>query len=106
MAQISGKKFIPKEHFKSQKVTNAPNLISQTESPAPKEIMVDNKIQTGVYILSGATVASVTPEKVIPRKKKNMESLVMSPPRNYPIPNQDINRLWTKKRTNSSTTIG
>ena len=33
---ISEKKIIPKEYFQSQKVTNAPNLISQSEPPAPK----------------------------------------------------------------------
>ena len=33
------------------------------------------------------TGSSVTPEKIIPRKKKNMKSLAMSPPRKDPIPN-------------------
>ena len=59
--------------------------------------MVDNKIRTYVSIFSGGTGASVTPEKIIPRNKKNMKSLTTSPPINDPTPNQDINRLRTKK---------
>ena len=47
--------------------------------------------------MSGGTGASVTPEKLIPRKKKNMKSPEMSPPIKDPIPNQDINMLGTKK---------
>ena len=35
---------IPKESIKTQKVTNAPNLIVQSKTPAPKDIMVDKKI--------------------------------------------------------------
>ena len=58
--------------------------------------MVEDKMQTYVSILSGVTGASVTPDKRIPRKKRNMKSPVMSPPRKYPIPNQDINRFTTK----------
>ena len=60
-------------------------MISQSEPLAPKEIMVDRKIRTDVYILSIETGGSVTPEKRIPRKKKNMKSLAMSPPRKDPI---------------------
>ena len=52
MAPISGKEKIPKESINTQKVTNAPNFICQSEPPAPKEIMVDNKIRTGVSLLS------------------------------------------------------
>ena len=63
------KSIIPKEYFQSQKVTDAPNLISQSEPPAPKEIMVNPKMQTDFYVLSVATGASETPEKRIPRKK-------------------------------------
>ena len=50
---------IPKEYLKSQKVTSAPNLISQTEPSAPKEKMGDRKGRTDVYIWSGATETSV-----------------------------------------------
>ena len=42
MAPIYGKNTLPKEYNKTQKVTNEPNLISQSEPPAPKEIMVEN----------------------------------------------------------------
>ena len=59
--------------------------------------MVDNKIRTDVCIFSGSVGASVTPVKLVTRKKKNMKSLAMSPPRKDPIPNQDINSLGTKK---------
>ena len=38
---------------------------------------------------TGATGAIITPEKIIPRKKSNIKSLAMSPPRKDPIPNQD-----------------
>ena len=54
---------IPKESINAQKVTNAPSLIRQSEPPAPKVIMVDNKIRTDVSLLSVGTGASVTPEK-------------------------------------------
>ena len=67
--------------------------------------MVDKKIQADVSILSIGTGASVTPEKHIPRKKNNMKSLSMSPPRKDSIPNQDNNRLSTKTNQKSSTTI-
>ena len=46
--------------------------------------------------MSGSTVAIVTPENCIPRKKNNMKSLATSPPRKDPISNQDINMLGTK----------
>ena len=46
---------------------------------------------------SGGTGASVTPEKRIPGKKRNMKSPAMSPTRKDPIPNQDINRLTTEQ---------
>ena len=49
-----------KESIKTQKVTNAPKLISQSEAPSPKEIMVD-KIRSDISVLSGVTGASVTP---------------------------------------------
>ena len=47
--------------------------------------------------MSGATGTSVFPGKRITRKKENMKSLAMLPPRKDPIPNQDINILGTKK---------
>ena len=50
-------------------------------------------MRTDVYILSVGTLASVTPEKHIPGNKRNMKSPEMSPPRKYPISNQDINKL-------------
>ena len=58
---------------------------------------MDNKIRTDVSLLSVGTGASATPGKNIRRKKKDMKSLAMSTPRKYPIPNQDINMLGTKK---------
>ena len=39
MAPIFGKITLPKEYIKTQKLTNVPNLITQSEAPAPKEIM-------------------------------------------------------------------
>ena len=50
--------------------------------------------------MSGVTGASITPEKHIPRKKRNMKSLTISPPRKDPIPNQDINMIRTVKDQN------
>ena len=85
--------------MKTQKVTNGPNLITQSESPAPKVIVVD-KLWTDISVnsgLTGETRASVTPEKRIPRKKRNIKSLAMSPPRKDPIPNQDKNTLGIQK---------
>ena len=70
---------------------------SQSEEPAPKEIMVYKKIRTDVSILSVGTGASVTTEKCIPRKKNNIKPLLILPPRKDTIPNKDINRLRTKK---------
>ena len=55
--------------------------------------MVNTKIKTDVYYLSVGTRANVTPVKRIPRKKNNMKSLAMYPPRKDPIPNQYINIL-------------
>ena len=52
--------------------------------------MVD-KILADVSVLSGVTGSSVTPEQRIPRNKGSIKSLATSPPRNNPIPNQDIN---------------
>ena len=58
------------------------------------------KLQTYLsvdYGLIGETRASVTPEKRIPRKKRNIKSLAMSPPRKDPIPNKDKNNLDLQK---------
>ena len=55
--------------MKTQKVTNTPNFISQLEPSAAKEILVEYKIRTDVSLFFGGTVASVTPERRIPRKK-------------------------------------
>ena len=49
-------------------------------------------IRTNLSVFNGATGATgaiITPEKIIPRKKRNIKSLAMSPPRKDPIPNQD-----------------
>ena len=59
--------------------------------------MFNTNILTDVSVLSGNTGSNVTPEKHIPRKKKNMKSRAISPPRKDPIPNQYINMLGTKK---------
>ena len=59
-------------------------------------------MKTDVSTFYGGTGASVTPEKRIPGNKRNIKSPAMSPPRKYPIPNQDINRLITKKYANLS----
>ena len=53
MAPICGKITLPKEYTKTQKITNGPNLISQSEAPSPKEIMV----RTDLSVLSRVTVA-------------------------------------------------
>ena len=59
--------------------------------------MVNPKIRTNVSIFSEATGASETPEKRIPRNKKNIKSLTMSPQRKDTFPNQDIYMLGTRK---------
>ena len=61
--------------------------------------MSDNLL-TDISVLSGvtgATGASVTPEKIIPRNKIKIKSLVTFPPRKDPITNQDQNTLWIEK---------
>ena len=52
MEPIYRKYIIPKRYINTQKVANAPNLISQPEPPAPKVIMVDNKNRSDVSFLS------------------------------------------------------
>ena len=56
-------------------------------------------MRTDVSVLSGATWASITPEKRIPRNKIkiNIKLLATPPPRNFPIPNQDKNTLGIGK---------
>ena len=75
------------------------NLITKSEAPAPEVIVVD-KLQNDLSLnsgLTGETRASVTPEKRIPIKKRNMKSLAMSPPRKDIITNQDTNTLGLQK---------
>ena len=74
MAPICGKITLPKEYIKTQKITNGPKLITQSEVPAPKEIMV----WTDVSVLSGVTGATgdgVTPVKRIPINKRKVNHL-------------------------------
>ena len=78
-------------------MTNATNLVSQSEPQTPKVIMVGNKIRTDVSLLFVRTGAILNPEKRIPRKKRNMKSPEMSPPRKDIIQNQDNNKLSTEK---------
>ena len=55
VAPICGEIILPKESIKTQKVTNGPNLINQSEAPATEVIMVD-KLQTDLsvnYVLTG-----------------------------------------------------
>ena len=59
--------------------------------------MVNPKIRTNVSVFSVATGASLTPEKRIQGRKKDIKSLAMYPQRKYPIPNQYINMLGTEK---------
>ena len=59
--------------------------------------MVEDKMRTDVYILYGVTGDSVTTETIIPRKKRNMKSPAMSPPRKDLITNQYINIIITEK---------
>ena len=48
MAQICGKITLPKESIKTQKVTNGPNLITQSEAPALEVIVVDPPVNSGL----------------------------------------------------------
>ena len=88
VAQMFGKNTLPKESIKTQKVTNAPNLISQSKPLTPKEIMVNTKMQTYINILSTLiTGASVTPEECIPINKRNIKSFAILPLRKDAISN-------------------
>ena len=63
MAPICGKTTSPKESIKTQKVTNGPKLITQSEAPEP-EVTVMDKLWTDLYVnygLTGETRASATP---------------------------------------------
>ena len=51
MAPICGKITLPKEYIKTQKVNNVPNLITQSEEPAPEVIELD-KLLTDLYVNS------------------------------------------------------
>ena len=73
MAPISEKDKITKEYIKTQKVINTPNFISQLEPSAPKEILVKSKMRTDVYILTGVTGASATPEIHMTREESNIK---------------------------------
>ena len=96
VSPIPRRNTLPKESTKTEKLTNTPNFIIQSEPPAPKEMMME-EIRTDLSVLSGVIGASVTQEKSIPRKKSNMKPLTTSLPRKDPIPNQDINMLGIKK---------
>ena len=71
-------------------------MISQSETPAPEEIEVlkhrrdlsSFSLATGETCLTGGTRVSTTSEKHIPKKKKYIKSLALSPLRKYLIPNQ------------------
>ena len=72
-------------------------MITQSEAPAQEVIVVDtlwtnisvDSILTGetISVLTGETKANVTPEKRIPRNKRNIKSLAISPPKKAPITN-------------------
>ena len=99
MAPICGEITLPKEYIKTQKVTNRPKFITQSESPAPEVIVVD-KLRYVISVnfgLTGEPRAIVSPEKRIPRKKINIKSLATSPPRKDPITNLDKNTLVLQK---------
>ena len=60
---------------------------------------MDN-LRTDLSVNSGLTRetrASVTPEKLVPKKKRNKKSLAMSPPRKDIIPNQNKYTLGLPK---------
>ena len=80
-------------------------MISQSEAPAPEEIEV-YKQQRDLFSLSVSAVetnltrgtrSSVTPEKRIPKKKKYIKPLALSPLRKGTIPNQDFKNVKLNK---------
>ena len=84
--------------IKAQTVTEAPNLISPSEPPAPKLKVVNPKIRTDATVLSTETTGAILiPENRIPRKKRNIKSIVTLLPKKDPISNQDKNTLGTKQ---------
>ena len=99
MAPIFGEIVSPKEYILTQKITNGPNLITQSEALAPEVIVVD-KLWTDISVNSRLTVetrASTTPEKRIPGKKIKIKSPALYPPRKDQNPNQDKNNLGLQK---------
>ena len=65
VAPTFGKITLPKESINTQKVTNGPDLITQSEITAT-EIIVVNKLRTDLSVnsgLTGETRAGVTPAK-------------------------------------------
>ena len=54
-------------------------------------------MRTYLSVLSGAIGASITPEKRIIRRKRDIKLLATSPPRKDPIPNQYKNNLGIEK---------
>ena len=64
VAQICGIITLPKEYTKTQRVTNGPNMITQSEAPEPEVIVVE-KLWSDISVnswLTGETRASITPE--------------------------------------------
>ena len=53
-APVCGEIKLPKEYIKTQKVTNEPNFITKSESPAPKVIVMD-KLRTDISVNSVLT---------------------------------------------------
>ena len=70
-----------------QNMKKRPNMISQSEAPEPEEIEVHKHRIDKSYLsaateeksLTGGTRVSLTPEKFILKKKKNIKSLDLSP---------------------------
>ena len=99
VAPFFGEIALPKEYIKTKRVINGPNLITQSEAPAPEVIVVD-KLRTGLSVnsgLTGETRASVTPGKLITKKKRKRKSLAMYTPRKDTNPNQNKNTLELQK---------
>ena len=54
MAPIFGEIRLPKESINTKNITNGPNLINQSEAPAPEVIVVD-KLWTDISVNYGLT---------------------------------------------------
>ena len=52
MAPICCKITLPKEYINTQKITNVPNLITQSEAPAT-EVIVAEKLRTDISVNNG-----------------------------------------------------